>query len=182
MHDQEMRGEFTRLFQEHSRAVMRFALRRFSDSSTCEDVVADTFVVAWKKMQERPAHDRELPWLYGIAFRLLSNQRRSRERRERLLSRMIVEDDSGLDPDESNDFDTEFIGNVLAQLKDSDRELLEFVYWEKLSYREIADIVGVSENAVGIRITRARKTLRLLLPPSFDEAASLYDKTGEFER
>jgi RNA polymerase sigma factor (sigma-70 family) len=55
--------------------------------------------------------------------------------------------------------------HAMGELRLHDRELLEFVYWERLSYQEIALMMGISENAVGIRINRAKKNLRVQLQP-----------------
>ncbi len=163
------RGEtdeaFTRLFNEHSLAVRRFTLRRFSDSRICEDIVAETFLIAWRRWGELPPKDRELQWLYGIAFRVLSNQRRSRDRRNRLFIRLSFERNPDLENVDSGLIDILSIRKAMSKLRDSDRELLEFVYWEKFTYREISEIVGVSENAVGIRINRAKSHLKRLLSP-----------------
>jgi RNA polymerase sigma-70 factor (ECF subfamily) len=163
------RGEtdeaFTRLFNEHSLALRRFTLRRFSDSRVCEDIVAETFLIAWRRWGELPPKERELQWLYGIAFRVLSNQRRSRDRRDRLFTRLSFERNPDPEDLETGPIDFLSIRVALSQLRDSDRELLEFVYWEKLTYREISEIVGVSENAVGIRINRAKSQLKKLLSP-----------------
>src|SRR5665213_3672544 len=75
--------EFVRLVDENRRAVQRYVLRRFSDPEGSEDVVIETFAVAWRKRNELPPRERESPWLYGIAFRVISNHRRSRDQRER---------------------------------------------------------------------------------------------------
>lgn len=163
MRDGGTKDEFTRLFNEHSRAVQRFTLRRLSDVKSCEDVVADTFLIAWRRWDDLPERERELQWLYGIAFRVLSNQRRSRDRRERLRTRLSLEREPHPDGAEAGDFDVTIVRRALDRLRTSDRELLELVYWERLTYREIAEIVGVSENAVGIRINRAKLSLKSLL-------------------
>jgi RNA polymerase sigma-70 factor (ECF subfamily) len=84
------------------------------------------------------------------------------------------DDVAGLDP--------ELVLRALGQLREQERELLELVYWEKLTYRDIALAVGVSENAVGIRITRAKKNLRAFLAPLFDETPRLSIFSGEAER
>jgi RNA polymerase sigma factor (sigma-70 family) len=160
---------FTRLFNEHSLAVRRFTLRRFSNARVCEDIVAETFLVAWRRWEERPPKERELQWLYSIALRVLSNQRRSRDRRERLFTRLSFERAPDVEDSETDPIVKLSVRTALSQLRNSDQELLEFVYWERLTYREIAEIVGVSENAVGIRINRAKSHLKILLSSrSFD--------------
>jgi RNA polymerase sigma factor (sigma-70 family) len=158
--------DYTRLVDQHSSAIMRYALRRWSDIEGCEDVVIETFLVAWRRWDDLPERDRELPWLYGIAFRVLSNQRRSRDRRERLFTRLSLERS-----EPSDDVDGVSVVHMraaLGQLNYSDRELLQLVYWEELTYRQIAQAIGISENAVGIRITRAKSKLRVFLSPSGD--------------
>lgn len=173
--------EFTRLFNEHSRALRRFTLRRLNDVKSCEDVVADTFLIAWRRWDDLPEHERELQLLYGIAYRVLSNQRRSRDRRERLRTRLSLERDPHSDGDESDFVDAVIVRRALDQLRSTDRELLEFVYWERLTYREIAKIIGVSENAVGIRINRAKLVLKALLSSEQGDSSSPSIFGREFE-
>lgn len=60
---------------------MAYARRR-CDDALAEDVVAETFLVAWRRLDDVPAH-AALPWLYGIARRTLANQHRGRERLRR---------------------------------------------------------------------------------------------------
>lgn len=177
----EKEKEYTRLVTDHSIALFRFSARRLDDPTSCEDVVAETFLIAWRRWELLPTRDRELPWLYGIAFRVLSNHRRSRDRREHLVTRLSLERAPNLDTDDNDPFDAEYLLRALRELKQREIELLEFAYWEKLSYRDIALALGVSENAVGIRITRAKKNLRSLLEPQRDEALGFTEFRGEME-
>jgi RNA polymerase sigma-70 factor (ECF subfamily) len=156
-------AEYTRLVNDHSRSVYRYVMRRLSDWSSCEDVVSETFLIAWRRRDRLPPRDRELAWLYAIAFRVISNQRRSRDRRNRLIVRMAQER-KGIDYQATDDtFDVESVMKVVKYLRIDDRVLLEHLYWERLTYREIAVVLGISVNAVGIRINRAKRNLRSLL-------------------
>ncbi|MFI5035004.1 MAG: RNA polymerase sigma factor [Acidimicrobiales bacterium] len=157
---------------EHSRSLYRYSLRRLSDWSSCEDVVSETFLTAWRKRDQIPPRDRELAWLYGITFRVLSNQRRSRDRRDRLNSRLALERADGNSAADDDSVDIEPVLRAIRGLRESDRSILEHVYWERLAYREIAIVLGISENAVGIRINRAKKHLRTLLEG--DEASGIW--------
>jgi RNA polymerase sigma-70 factor, ECF subfamily len=74
------------------------------------------------------------------------------------------------------------VSQALGRLRDEERELLELVYWEKLSYRDIALAVGISENAVGIRISRAKKNLRTFLAPLHQHPSLLSILRAEVER
>lgn len=180
MSDEETRTEYARLVNEHSKALLRYSLRRLNDQTSCEDVVAETFLIAWRRWDDLPAPGKELSWLYGIAFRVLSNHQRSRDRRDRLHARLSFERDPS-EGDDASDLDTEPILRAIGELRTSERELLEFAYWERLTYRDIAFIMGISENAVGIRINRAKRNLKTLLGLPQDAIPNLAILRGELE-
>ena len=74
-----------RLYREHADAVYRYALRR--DPGGAEDLVAEVFLVAWRRLDDVPA-EAELPWLLGVARRAHANQRRSTGRQRALRDRL----------------------------------------------------------------------------------------------
>ena len=76
---------FRRLFDSAYRPLLAYARRRAESTADAEEVVAETLLVAWRRRLELPADD-PLPWLYGVARRVLANQRRGRERLGRLRS------------------------------------------------------------------------------------------------
>ena len=77
----------TRVYERYAADIAAYALRR-SAAADAADVVADTFLVAWRRRGDIPAEPKTLPWLYGVARRVLANQRRSRNRRTRLHDRL----------------------------------------------------------------------------------------------
>ncbi|HUX03397.1 MAG TPA: RNA polymerase sigma factor [Acidimicrobiales bacterium] len=164
--DDEQRDDFARLFSEHRRALLRYVWRRLNDHASCEDVVVETFEVAWRRWQDLPPRDRELAWLYAIALRVLSNHQRSRDRRGRLLIRLSLERPRDIEEENTEQLFRDVVTRPLAELRTDERELLGLVYWEELSYREIAEVLGISENAVGIRINRTKAHLETLLQPA----------------
>jgi RNA polymerase sigma-70 factor (ECF subfamily) len=166
MIDEERWTAFTLLVVTRKASLLRYSLRRLNDYPSCQEVVDETFLIAWRRWDDHPDTDRELPWLYGIAYRVLSNSRRSRDRRDRLHVRLSMERPSDVGGVESGDVDVEALSHAMDHLKPSDQELLRLVYWEELTYREIALEFAISENAVGIRINRAKKNLRNLLLPT----------------
>src|SRR5204863_5880108 len=80
--------DFRRLFAEHHRHVLAYALRRCEQRADAEDVVAGTFAVAWRRFGDAPTDELRLAWLYAIAARVLANQRRSARRLLALRSRL----------------------------------------------------------------------------------------------
>jgi RNA polymerase sigma-70 factor, ECF subfamily len=147
--------DFRRLFAEHNRQVLAYAMRRCEQRADAEDVVAGTFAVAWRRFADAPEEELRLAWLYAIAARVLANQRRSLRRLAALRSRLRAlpavprEDRSDL-PE---------VVAALRELLPEDQEVLRLAAWEGLTGAELGVALGCSENAAGIRLHRARKHL-----------------------
>ena len=152
--------DFARVVVTHRSALMRYGLRRLDDGSRAEDFVAETFVVVWHRFDEMPPRDEELFWLYGVAGRVLSNIRRTLQRSMRLESRLALERELDQESPRYSAEDVEELLDALGSLSSDERELIQLAYWEKLSYREIGVVIGCSEKAAGVRLSRARRALR----------------------
>jgi RNA polymerase sigma-70 factor (ECF subfamily) len=148
--------------------LQRYVLRRLTDVDGSEDVLVEVFAVAWRKRNELPPRDRELPWLFSIAFRVISNHRRTRDRQNKLHLRLSLEREVTPDDNEIPRAESELLFKAMHELAEIDQELLQLVYWEKLKYRDVAVVLGISENAVAIRVMRAKKSLRTLLSGPLD--------------
>lgn len=145
------------LFRGHYREVAAY-IRRRAQSDLVEDVVAETFLVAWRRLDEVPVEAR--PWLLGVARKTLATQRRSSARRVSLLSKL--EDTQS--PSERSDQPLELgVAGALRRLPEKDREAITLVAWEGLSPREAALVVGTSAVAFRVRLHRAKRRLRHLL-------------------
>lgn len=146
------------LFEAHFEPLLAYARRRTPQLSDAEDLVAETFAVAWRRLDRVPqVAAEELPWLYGVARRLLANQRRGAARRLRLLER-LRSTISAPSVDAPQD-----IGRALARLSEAEQELLRLIAWEGLTHAEVGTVLGISPNAVAIRVHRARERLRLAM-------------------
>jgi len=78
---------FDRLFDDHYRAVYRYCVRRVGIADA-EDATADVFAVAWRRLDEMPEDASTRAWLYGVAYRVVGNQYRTRLRNLRLIARL----------------------------------------------------------------------------------------------
>ena len=146
-------GRFDALFSEHQRHVLAYAMRRTRTLADAEDAAAETFTIAWRKVDAIPMTE-PLPWLYAVARRVLANQRRGSGRRERLAALIRVED-VPTPMRVGDDLDgPAFV--ALASLSPADQEVLRLVAWEELGNRGIAQVLGITPNAVAIRLHRAR--------------------------
>ena len=146
-------ARFNAIFSDHQRHVLAYAMRRTQTLADAEDVAAETFTIAWRKIDTVPAEE-PLPWLYAVARRVLANQRRGIGRRERLVALLRVED--VVTPMHAGEDRDGAAFAALASLSAADQELLRLVAWEELGNQQIAAVLGITPNAVAIRLHRAR--------------------------
>lgn len=146
-------ARFDALFTEYQRHVLAYAMRRTKALADAEDVAAETFTIAWRKFDAIPAAE-PLPWLYAVARRVLANHRRGLGRRERLAALLRV-DDVATPMRAGEDLDGPAFA-ALAALAPADQEVLRLVAWEELGNQQIAAVLGITANAVAIRLHRAR--------------------------
>ena len=150
---------FDPLFEDHYQAVYRYCLRRVG-TSDAEDATADVFAVAWRRLHDLPEGEATRAWLYGVAYRVVGNQYRSRQRRHRLSARLQSQDAGGFPADTAADHEVEVLYEAFDSLSGGDQELLRLSSWEGLTRAEIAQVLGIKENAVDQRLHRARSRLR----------------------
>jgi len=125
-----------------------------------EETVSETFLVCWRRLEDVP--DDALPWLLGVARRILANLWRGKHRREALWRRATCHLPSAeVGSPESTVLASSpaSVWEGLAQLDPGDREILLLVAWDGLSYREAAKAIGCSSAAFATRLHRARKRL-----------------------
>jgi RNA polymerase sigma-70 factor (ECF subfamily) len=163
-------AELEELWHACHRQVLAYALRR-SDPETAEEVVAETFVVAWRRLDRIP--EAPLPWLLAVARRVLANQRRAARRRGALVERMTVEASTrtGDGPDEVSAL------TALAELSERDREALLLHAWEGLDNRQAATVMGCSVSAYSVRLHRARRRFARALERADAETARALEVT-----
>jgi len=168
-------ARFRSLFEATYREVQSFAVRRLPAHTAVDDVVSETFLVAWRRFEQVPADEGEaLLWLYRVAqYGVLNAQRGERRRRalrERLRAaipavshdghRLVVLDD-----------ESETLASAFATLPEDDRTVLLLAAWEGLTGGALATVLGCSAGAAGARLSRARGR--------FAEAVELADQPGD---
>jgi len=170
----DARARFEALAAEVVEPVRRFLARRTSHD-TAEDVLAETLLVCWRRLDDVP--EEPLPWAYGVARNCLANATRGVRRQERLAARIAVVDppsDTTAGPGEGDDPD---LVEAIGALREEDAELLRLWAWEQLTPAEIAAVLDVTPNAVSIRLHRAREKLREELRKS--GAAAGHEESNE---
>jgi RNA polymerase sigma-70 factor, ECF subfamily len=154
--DSEQR--FRAAYDEHVRAVAAFALRRVPSPADADDIVSETFLVAWRRFDEAP--DDLRPWLFGVARHVLHHHYRAEQRRDALSARLA----GALAGIGSPADDHGWLAGALRELSENDRDVLTLTAWEGLSHGEAARVLGCSPAAVAIRLHRARRRLEAMRP------------------
>lgn len=154
-------ARFCALYDQFYRSITDYCRRRV-DVEHVDDTVAETFLVAWRRIDEVPDSRDALHWLYRVAYRVIGHDWRGGNRRRRLDRRLgsqrpgraVTPEDQAVVGEEC-----ERVVAALERLKPADAELLRLVAWEGLGPPELASVLDVSPNAASQRLSRARKRL-----------------------
>jgi RNA polymerase sigma-70 factor, ECF subfamily len=114
------------------------------------------FLVAWRRLDDVP--DDALPWLFGVARRVLANERRSADRRAALERRVASDVALGVDTGDRMG-DAGLLREALAGLSENHREALMLVAWHGLTGARAARAAGCSPATFAVRLHRARSRL-----------------------
>jgi RNA polymerase sigma-70 factor (ECF subfamily) len=158
----ELRARFEALVHTVAEPLRKFLVRR-TDADTADEVLADTLLVLWRRVDELPmaapqqpiSPDEVLPWCYGVARGCLANAQRSARRRARLRERLARMSR----PLPADTTDHSGLYQALKTLRALDREVVLLWAWEELAPRQIAQVTGLTPNAVSIRLHRAKRRL-----------------------
>ena len=152
---------FHELYRRYYRPIRAYCRRRLPHD-VVDDAVAEVFLTAWRRLDDVPAGDGALVWLYGVAYWVIGHEWRSTARRRRLDVRMrsvvghraSAADETVMDGDECR-----IVLDAVARLSERDAEVLLLVAWEHLSVVDIAAVLHITPNAVSQRLYRARRNL-----------------------
>jgi RNA polymerase sigma-70 factor (ECF subfamily) len=146
---------FEAIFRSCYPRVLAYVLRRTEGREVAEEIVSETFLIAWRRLEP-------LPWLLGTARKVLGHRRRSERRRAAHLTVSSLEGVEVADPETpvaERLARRESLAAALAALPDRDREILTLVAWDGLAPREGAQVLGCSATTFSLRLHRARRRL-----------------------
>jgi RNA polymerase sigma factor (sigma-70 family) len=163
---------FKAMFEDLSPRVYAYA-RRQCDAAAAQDVVADTFLVAWRRLADVPAEP--LPWLLVVARNTIANHRRHMARQDRLADvvgrlEFLAGWAAGADQPV---LERAALLDALSTLSELEREALLLVAWDGLRNADAARVADCSVRAFEVRLSRARARLtRALTEPTPGDAAA----------
>jgi RNA polymerase sigma factor (sigma-70 family) len=165
----EAPGAFAELFDRHSRTVHRYATRRL-DAGAADDVMSETFLVAFERRTVFDGSADALPWLLGIATNLIKKHARLEARAWKGL---VASDLGRVDTDAIEEAGARLdasamarrIGGAIRRLPAGDRDALLLYAWGDLDYEGVASALDVPIGTVRSRLNRARRKLRIAIDP-----------------
>jgi RNA polymerase sigma-70 factor (ECF subfamily) len=142
---------FRELYRCHRQTITAYVRRR-APAEAVEDIVADTFLVCWRRRDRVPPD--ALPWLYAVALRTVANDRRKRA--HAVPAGMPLDTLAFVPPLPADD---PVLADAFAALSERDREVLCLIAWEDLALHQAAKVLQCSPVAARVRFHRARRRL-----------------------
>jgi len=154
--DDERRFEL--LFRSTRHDLLAYLLRRSTSPEDAADLLAETYAIAWRKLDAIPPGAQARLWLFGVARNLLLRGARRRESQHALVERLARELRSAGQPTEEGR--SEALDAALKRLPERQREIVLLTAWEGLTPKQIAAVTRTPVNLVRVRLHRARAKLR----------------------
>lgn len=159
-------SHFVEIYRDHEPAIRRYCRRRLSPDDV-DDAVLEVFAIAWRRSSDQPVSTDEIvPWLYGVARNVVRNQTRTSIRLRRLKARVSsIVGDSSTSPESVilRRSEDQMVLDALSSLRPNDQEILRLRTWEDLGRRDIAEVLGISPEAVDMRVNRALRRMEKAL-------------------
>jgi len=152
--------QFREIYARAFPAIVGYVRRRLPAGTRGElDVTSEIFAVAWRRIDDLPPPPEDLLWIYGVARNCVARFYRDRSRQLRLYARINAEPVPVGTPDGADEAH-ELVRAAVARLPEIDREAIMLVHWDGLTHDEVAAVLGLTTNAVELRLRRARARLR----------------------
>lgn len=157
---------FEALFRANFDRVTAYARRRVIGEAV-DDVVAEVFLTAWRRLDDLKGDP--LPWLLGVARKVVATQHRSSIRRLALVEKVRANVKQAPEPPEAT---VPQVAEALKTLSQLDREALLLIAWDDLTPTQAAGVLGISPTAFRVRLHRAKRRLAKNIDGSEPAAAA----------
>jgi RNA polymerase sigma-70 factor, ECF subfamily len=164
------RGAFRHAYEHSNDKVFRFLLGQLGDREHALDTLQDVYIDLWKALPKMRIESVEGCWgfLFIIARRKVYAARDKRSRADVLVDTETFDFlHEGEAPNPESRDDARVLHQALARVSRISQEILNLRYWSELSFKEIALILGTTENAAKVRHHRALKELHEHLSPTY---------------
>jgi RNA polymerase sigma-70 factor, ECF subfamily len=153
---------FEQLVRDTREDLLAYAMRRTRSAEDAADVLSETYLIAWRKLEKIPPGEIARLWLFGVAANVLRRGVKRHQSSEALIQRLASEPQDSVEIESAGreDQTARALRAGLASLAARDREILTLTAWEGLTPREIAVVTGLPTNVIRVRLHRARSRLK----------------------
>jgi RNA polymerase sigma-70 factor (ECF subfamily) len=154
--------KFNILYADNAQDLLGYAIRRSSSTSEAADVVAETMLVAWRRIDDVPIGPESRLWLFGVARNVMSNTRRTNRRHRQLINKISFRIESVIIDDNDIIFGSrsDLVQQALQVLKPIEAEIISLNVWEELTPLQISNLLEIPNETVRTHLHRARTKLR----------------------
>lgn len=165
----DLEARFKTWVSEHAGAVLKVARAYAHTAEDCQDLVQEILLQVWRSLPRFEGRSSEITWFYRIALNTALGWRRGEQLRQSRQNRVAgieienaVAENSDHSQHAANREMVERLYAAIHQLPKTDAALV-LLYLDELSYREMSDVLGISESNVGVKLNRAKKALGELM-------------------
>ncbi|QKJ19924.1 RNA polymerase sigma factor [Microbacterium hominis] len=157
---------FPEFYRANRRTVWKFVRRRVDSDDACEDICADVFELAYRKLDV--SHPNPVGWLILTATHMLRAVARRKQRENQVLHNhammqaMVEWEDPRL----------EQLAEAWRRLPQRHQHVLQLLIWDQLPAADAAIVLRCSEQTVWKRASRARQALRDAWPTDTDDTGT----------
>ena len=174
MLDEDHKSLFMTWLGEHGSSVMKVARAYTLTSEECQDLAQEILLQAWRSLPKFEGKASAATWFYRVALHTAMNwHRKDRPRRasqQPLLEVQTLATEGTDSAEQIQQRETvEQLYQAIHQLPKTDAALV-LLYLDELSYREMAEVLGISQSNVGVKLNRAKKALHALMNGASDES------------
>lgn len=167
MLDQDQKTLFLNWLDEHGSSVMKVARAYTLTADDCQDLAQEILLQAWRSLPKFEGKASAATWFYRVALQTAMNWHRKdkprRARQQPLIEVQVLATEATNSAEQAQHRETvEQLYNAIHQLPKTDAALV-LLYLDDLSYREMAEVLGISENNVGVKLNRVKKALSALM-------------------
>lgn len=167
MLDENQKSLFLNWLGEHGASVLKVARAYTLTDDECQDLAQEILLQAWRSLPHFEGKASPATWFYRVALHTAMNWRRKdkprRSRQQPLLDVQSLAADGRDGAEYAQQRETvEQLYQAIHQLPKTDAALV-LLYLEELTYQEMAEVLGISESNVGVKLNRAKKTLSALM-------------------
>ncbi len=161
MRTQAQKDIFVQLMDDHKGIIIKICHTYCQDKNDREDLAQEILYQLWRSIDKFDQDQRFSTWMYRVALNVAIDFYRKNKLKKQVISLHDQPVSIADHPDEKKELETDIwqLQQFISELKELDRALM-FLYLESKTYRETAEILGISETNVATRISRIKEQLK----------------------